>query len=142
MNRRGFTIVELIVAGALLATLLAVCLKMFVSWTDWRRESDRRRLALLEVANVMERLAATPWDDLTPEGGGDMRISEHADKSLPNAKLTIDVSASPPDQTPPSKRLALSLEWRDRAGRMSAPIEIVTWRFLNPPDQPPPADSS
>ena len=67
MTRRGMTLLELAVAGTLLGTLLVVCLQLLQATAAQRRAADQRQLALLEVGNVLERLAARPWADLTPE---------------------------------------------------------------------------
>ncbi|MBU4273499.1 MAG: hypothetical protein KKA28_16690 [Planctomycetes bacterium] len=124
------TILELVVAGALLGTLLVVCLKMIGAVADWRRESDRRQLALFEAANLMERVADRPWDELTPEAVAAVRLPDNIRERLPGAELKIEVSDSPPERKPPSKRIAVSIRWRDRAGRMLPPVSIATWRFL------------
>ena len=63
MTRRGMTLLELVVAGALLGTLLVVCLQLLAATAAQRRAADQRQLAVLEVGNVMERLAARPWAD-------------------------------------------------------------------------------
>ena len=130
MNRRGMTILELVIAGALLGTLLIVSLKMIGAVGDWRREADRRQLALFEVANLMERVAARPWSELTPEADDDVRLSDNIRQRLPGAELKIEVSDSPPERKPTSKRIAVSIRWRDRAGRMLPLVSITTWRFL------------
>ncbi len=124
------TILELVIAGALLGTLLIVCLKMLGAVADWRRESDRRQLALFEVANVMERIASLPWDELTPEAVTAVRLPDNIRQRLPGAELKIEVSDSPPERKPPSKRIVVSIRRRDRAGRMLPPVGIATWRYL------------
>lgn len=130
MNRRGMTILELVIAGALLGTLLIVCLKMLGAVGDWRHVADSRQLALFEVANVMERIASLPWDELTPEAAADVRLPDNIRRRLTGAELKIEVSDSPPERKPSSKRITVSIRWRDRAGRMLPPVGITTWRYL------------
>lgn len=130
MNRRGMTMIELIVAGALLATLLVVCLKMFDAAADWRRECDRRRLARIECENVMERMAALPWDRLTPEMSAEQRLSENAIGMLPGAELKVEITDSPSEEKPAWKRIAVSVVRCDSIGEKMVPLTLTTWRYL------------
>ncbi len=131
MNRRGFTMLEMVVAAALLGTLLIVTLKMLGAVADWRRDADRRQLAVIEAANVMEWLSARPWDELTPEAVADVRLPESVTRQLPGAELKIEVVDSPAGEKPPAKRIAVSIRWRDRAGRMVQPVAVTMWRYLH-----------
>ena len=40
---------------------------------------------------------------------------------LDDAELKIDISATPTEQGPASKRIAIELRWKDRSGRALAP---------------------
>lgn len=128
MKRRGFTMLEMIVAAALLGTLLVVSLNMLGAAADWRRAADRRQLALFEAGNIMERIAARPWDQLTDEALADVRLPERIGRRLPGAELKIEVTDSPPTEKPASKRIAVSIRWRDRAGTLLPPVGLTTWR--------------
>ena len=46
--RRGMTLLELVVAGALLGTMLVVCLQLLAATAAQRRTADQRQLALLK----------------------------------------------------------------------------------------------
>ena len=130
MNRRGMTMMELIVAGALLATLLIVCLKMFDAAADWRRKCDRRRLARIECENVMERMAALPWDKLTSETAAEQRLPENVVRMLPGAELKVEITDSPPEEKPAWRRIVVSIVRRDTAGETMAPLVLTTWRYF------------
>ncbi len=126
MRRRGTTLIELMVAAALLGTILVVCLQLVAATTMQRRAADQRRLALMEVENAMERLAARPWNELTPQtAAGPLSPAVHS--RLPGAELKADVTTSAAE--PGAKRIAVSLRWKDNSGRFTKPVTIVAWRW-------------
>ena len=127
MNRRGMMMLEAIVAGVLLSTLLVVCLQMLAATVVQRRASDQRQCALLELSNIMERIAARPWADLTTAAAGQEKLSSLANGELPGAELTIEVSTDPKE--PNAKRIAATLRWQDRSGRLGAPVTLSTWKY-------------
>ncbi len=121
-GRRGYTLLEVATAGA----LLAVAMTMSVQVLGWlaadRRAVDCRREAAQEAANVMERLAATPWDDLTPEALGAATLSPEALKALPGGTLkatVVPVGAL--------KRLAVEVRWVAAGGRPESPVRLTSW---------------
>jgi len=67
LRRRGFSLMEITAAGILLVAMLAVCLQLFRATALQRRGLQARRIATQEAANVMERLCARSWEQLTPE---------------------------------------------------------------------------
>jgi hypothetical protein len=126
MARRGIVLMELLVAGALLGTLLVVCLQLIAATSAQHRATDQRQLAVIEVGNVMERLAAQPWSELTPQTAAP-RLSPPVAKRLPSAELKVEVAPSPAE--PDAKRIVVSLRWQDRAGQFMQPVKLVTWRW-------------
>jgi hypothetical protein len=127
MNRRGMTLMELAVAGVLLTALLTISAQIMTATAAQRRIADQRRLAVFEAANVMERMAAHAWTDLTPEAVAGQQIPTSARKRLPGAELKVEVSSPPAD--PGAKRLLVSLRWQDDHGRFLSPVTLVTWKY-------------
>jgi type II secretory pathway pseudopilin PulG len=127
MIRRGMTILELVVAGALLGTLLVVCLQMLSATARQHRAADQRQLALLEVENALEHLAARPWTELTAQSVAPPKLAPSVRNRLPGAEWNIEIAPSPAD--PLAKRIAVSLRWQDQAGQFVKPVRIVTWRW-------------
>jgi prepilin-type N-terminal cleavage/methylation domain-containing protein len=126
MRRRGMTLLELVVAAALLGTVMVVCLQMLAATTHQRKVADQRQLALLEVENAMERLAVRPWNDLTPQTPA-AQLSPAVRGRLPGADLKVEVTASAAESL--AKRIAVSLRWKDDSGQFTKPVTIVTWRW-------------
>jgi hypothetical protein len=126
MIRRGIAVMELVVAGALLGALMVVCLQLLMATNGQRRATEQRQLAVLEVENAMERLAALPWGELKA-GMAAPKLSPSAHSSLPGAELKVEVTS--PAAEPAAKRIVVSLRWQDRAGQFVSPIKIATWRW-------------
>ena len=94
MKRRGFTLVEILVALLLLGTLTTVCLQFFVGVNGQWREQVAPLAAAEEAANVMERLAAVAWDDLSTQSGDKYSLSTQARKQLPEGRVEVKVSGT------------------------------------------------
>jgi hypothetical protein len=120
-------LLELIVAGAMLGTLLVVCLQMLSAAAANRRMAAERQCAIGELGNVMERITTRSWTQLTPAAVAGERVSSEAAKQLPDAELKIDISESA--ARPNAKRIAASLLWRDRNGKPGTPLTLTTWRY-------------
>lgn len=135
MSRRGGMMIELVVAGILAGALLVVCLQLLSGVLAQRRASDMRQCALMELDNIMERLTARPWDELTADSLSREKLSSWATRQLPGAELKIAVTT--PSDDPNAKRIAASLRWQDRSGRLLAPMILTTWKYnLSIPQQP------
>ncbi len=130
-KRRGMTLIELAVAAALLGTLLTVSLKMLAASADLRRVTDQRQAASLAMGNLLERLSARPWNELTPELATKEKLPPEAARQLPDAELKIEITAQTSEAELPAKRIAVSLRWRGPGGQMVAPVKLVTWRYLS-----------
>jgi prepilin-type N-terminal cleavage/methylation domain-containing protein len=125
MRRRGMTLIELVVAAALLATVLVVCLQLLAATALQRRAANQRQLALQEVENTIERLTAKPWNELTPQTT--VQLPAAVRSRLPGAELKVEVATAPAE--PSAKRIAVSLRWKDHSGQFTKPVAIVTWRW-------------
>jgi Tfp pilus assembly protein PilV len=141
----GFTLIETAVAAVLAGALLTVCLQMAAATARQRDGQDRRRTAVREAANAMERLAAVPLDELTPERAEKLETTAGLDEVLPGANLEIEVTSlgdekgtvpfslrenrdSPPVAEPPGQQITVMV--RDGEDRGAAVLAtLVRWRF-------------
>ncbi len=126
MNRRAFTLLELIAASVLIGAMLMLCLQVLTATAAARRRAETRLIAMQQSANVMERLAAVPWEDLSEENIEKLELEKLVRRLLPDAQLDIEL-ATPPDE-PPAKRITVSIGWSDRAGQAVGPVRLVAWR--------------
>jgi Tfp pilus assembly protein PilV len=125
--RRGSTLLEMMIAAAMLGTLLTVCLQLCQAAAGQRRAADQRQCATLELANLMDRIAAQPWEELTAAALAGERPSPWAAGQLPGAELKVDISA--PGDEPDARRITAALRWQDRSGRLGPPLQLTTWRY-------------
>jgi len=117
-------LVELAVSTLIVVVAMTVTTQT-LSWiANSRRSADRRHYALLEVANVMERITADASLTHSPRVLKQLELSREAKQCLPEAELAIDTK---PDPEQGATRLTVSLKWRGQAGRWEAPIRLTTW---------------
>ena len=124
-RRRGFGLLEMAMTGGLILVAMAATVQV-VGWIALERKAvERRERALLEAENLLERIVAVPWDDLTTESVARFRVSDAASDQLhgPTLKVQVLPSGSPPAQ----KRVVVEIRWADRSGQSEAPVRLVTW---------------
>jgi type II secretory pathway component PulJ len=126
-NRRGFTVLETLVAGVLLAALLGLGAKMLQAQGRQQRVLRQRLVAAEELANLMERLTARPWPRLTAEAAADLQLSPEARLALPEARCDIQII----EQAKPvaGKRIAVVLHWPDHNGHSEQRVQLVAWKY-------------
>jgi len=132
-NRRGFTLIEILAAGALLGVALVVSLRLVQVTADQGRAVRQREVAVQETVNVMERLCARRWQELTPETARKVQLSAQARDTLPGGELKIEIT--PGAEQPESKRISVVVSWEDVPGRPNRPARLVAWRYRNAGDQ-------
>ena len=125
-GRRGFTTLEVIAAAGLVSAGLAAIVPLFVRQARLVAETRRERIALEELANQAERLAAVPPEALDAHLAG-LAVSPAVAELVPAARL---VAVRGDSQL--GTRVALMLSW-DAAGRRERPLTLVT---LLPPGSP------
>jgi Tfp pilus assembly protein PilE len=134
-NRRGMTLLELAVAGVLLAALTAVCAKFFAAAAAQRRALAERQTALQVAGNLMERLAVRPYEQLSTEKLSQEKLPLWAVAALPKAALKIEVTdaAGPPA----GKRIALRLTWSGHDPAAPFCVQLTSWRYPKSPNPNP-----
>lgn len=125
--RRGSLLAETAMSGVLLVIAMGLVAQVVAAVANQRRTWDRRQTAVFEAANLMERVTARPFDELTAEGTKDLTLSDEAKRSLPDVQA--DVSIIEPDSAggEDSKRVVVRLQWRNRAGDWDAPVWLTSW---------------
>jgi hypothetical protein len=120
-------LIELAVAGVLLLALTALCVKYFAATAAQRRALDQRQAALVEAGNVMERIDAVAWGDLSAERLSKIALSPETKLALPEGELKIDLGNE--DAKPAAKRITVTIRWQDNEGRWTQPVRLVAWRY-------------
>ncbi len=127
-RRRGSMLIEVTMATVILMMIMSVALKVIGFAAHERLAAERRERALFEAANVMEKMAALPFDEITPDRAGRMSLSDTSRQRLPGCELTVQVStvasAAPAG---PAKRIAVKIRWRDQSGQWESPVRLTSW---------------
>jgi prepilin-type N-terminal cleavage/methylation domain-containing protein len=125
-DRRGYTLLELMTAMIVLGTATATIVPV-IGWANaQRRAAESRQIAVLEASNIVERISAQNWDDVTPDAAAKVKLSPSAARSLRDPALTIRVEPVP--DTRDVKRISLELRWKNREGDTVVPVRLT--RFL------------
>ncbi len=122
----AFTVTECLVALVLLGAAVALMAQLLATAGVQRRVADQHALALQETSNLMERLFAVPYSELTAERAAELRLSESARQRLPEPQLEITIK--PVAGETAAKEIRISLRWLDRSGRHGAPVALTAWR--------------
>jgi prepilin-type N-terminal cleavage/methylation domain-containing protein len=128
MKRRGFTLLEIMVAAVLLAAAATISVEIVLLSATAQRAAARQHMAAREAANVMERLMAMPYDELTPEAARRAKLAKPAADALPEAKLDVAVEEGR-DAGVPSKRVKITLSWSTTSATPLASVRLAAWRF-------------
>jgi hypothetical protein len=129
-TRRGAMLLEAIAAGALLAVMLALVMSAMSATAVERRRMEHRAIALQEIAGAMERAAALPAREISPEKLERIALSPAIDDLLPRPKLTWTVT--PDDSLAGGKHIRAVLTWQDLRGGQPADVHLDYWAFAPP----------
>lgn len=127
MTRGGFTLVELIVAGVVLGAVMTLTMQLLAAVTRQHQEAQRRQLAMIELENVLERITAGNFEQVTAEVMAEIHPSDEIARRLPSCELSV--SLHEPGGPPAAKRITVSMRWLNRQGQFVAPVRLVTWVY-------------
>lgn len=127
-DRRGFTLIEMMVAGVLLTTVMMIVVPAIFWVHRERRQTERYQVAMVEVENMMERVVALPFGDVNQPTVDKFVLSESALRQLSEADLRIEISES--DQLLQMKKIQIQLGWKDHRGLNVAPVRLTSWVCL------------
>jgi hypothetical protein len=125
---------ELTVAVAVFAALLATAMKMLMVASNQTRANDQRQIALLAVQSIAEQVENIPWAQLPTETANQRSLPDSAIAHLPGAELKMSVN----DETDPvAKRITIEVNWKGRGAARAGPVRLTTWVFPeNLPSEP------
>jgi Tfp pilus assembly protein PilV len=128
-NRRGGMLLEATVAMVILAAAMVAVTQLLATVVRQQQGAARQRVAAQEAANLMERLMARPWHDITTQTAANLALSDWSRQQLPDARLYIDVDELD-EQSLVARRVQVEIDWRNQAGQRVQPVRIVAWRYL------------
>ena len=87
---------------------------------------DCSRAAQL-AANVMERLAAQPWDQLTADSVRRLQDAQDLRQSLPEGKIEIQITQVSGE--PDAKQITVLIRRPSPPDVPQRPVRLVAWRY-------------
>jgi hypothetical protein len=133
-NRRGSLILEVVVALTILATAMTGAAQLLLLCAQGKQDADHLLAAQLEAANVLERVAAMRYDDVTEQAAQDFKLSSGSEAALPSAQLKTQVIESPSAELP-YKRIVAEVSWLG-AGDDRISVRLTGWKYA-PAEGPP-----
>ena len=98
-TRRGSLLAEVGIATVVIVAVMGMTVKVLATVAHERRASSDRQLGSIEVANLMERITAYPFDQVTQELASGMSVSNRAGQTLRDSELSVAISGG--ERTPP-----------------------------------------
>jgi len=124
-NSRGFTVLETVVALAMVSVALVLVAHLGYLSLSERTRSGARFAATEQVANVLEAARSMPWDQLDSNWATTRSLPADMANRLPGAKLVVEVQSV---RTQPNlKHVTVELSWDGVAGVDSRPVRLETW---------------
>lgn len=125
--RNGLSMTELVVTvGITTIAMVGGVQTMFVAGRQCRMV-ENRRLAGLEVGNIMEQIMTRPWKEIAPGTELTFELSEACRRALPDAKLRVRIASEAAD--PSARCITVEMDWRANALRRGEPVRLVAWRY-------------
>ncbi len=127
-RRRGFTFIEVAVATAMLAVLLAMVGQLVVLVARHARVAEEHATALQIVENCVEEITNLPWDRINETRIASMKFPQSVRERWPQAMLTgsVDSTSDPVE----AKRVSLSLALHSDSRAPS--VRLTTWVYRSP----------
>lgn len=126
-RRQGFTVIECCAAAAMLLATLTVVVSLLTTVARQRQIARCHAQALLEADNLLERLTAEPYAELTSERVEAMNLDSHIAERLPQGavEVRVDEEAGPPER----KRIAIEITWRHPRSDQQQRQRLATWVY-------------
>lgn len=119
-RRRGITIFELLVATALLSTVVALLGPILMRVNHVRRSAQQRQLATQVASNCLERITAGQNQQTVIKAERDGRLESW----LPGLRLDI----SHVDDGENGRRTTVSVGWTTANGTAARPVHLSAWQ--------------
>lgn len=118
-GRRGAMLIEMLVAGILLTTVIVLVGPLLLQSNQVRRSAAQRQLATQLAANCLERLVAGESQQLAE---ANVRRGWDTQKWLP--EMTLDFEIRDDDAR---RRATVTVNWIGSVGQAARPVRLAGW---------------
>jgi hypothetical protein len=124
LKRRGITVLEGVVALAVLLVLGVLVARATVWGLRERARMQTRQAALEVAANVLEAGRSTPVEQLDQDWAAAQKLSAETADLLPEGAVVVTVE--PERSLPRARRLTVEVRWRWDADRPPQSVRLTT----------------
>ncbi len=93
--RRGSLLAEVGIATVVLLIVMGMTVRVLATVAQERRAASDCQRGILEAGNLMERITAHDFDEVTPDFVRKIAVSESARRALRDPELSIEVGSGP-----------------------------------------------
>lgn len=124
--QRGSMLLEVMVAIALLAVTVSLCIKTLTAMGRQQMALGQRAYAAELANNLLERLRGHDWPAITPALAAELKLPADAQQRLPAPQLDIQVAER---KSPEAKQMTVIIRWQEGGGRQARPVRLTTWVY-------------
>ncbi len=119
---------EIVAATALLSVIMVLLVPVISGVAEVREEAARHQLAVLEAANLMERIAAQRANGpLSRQQLDGLSLSTSFNERLTDPQLAVSLGET--TGSPPARELSIEISWENRHGERGVPVRVVTFLY-------------
>jgi hypothetical protein len=124
--QRGTITHEATMAIVIATAVIAGTAQVLAVISHQRRDVDRRSAAVREAGNLMEEIAARPWNKVTDEELAALALSDECRTVLREPRLRIEVT---PEPTGAGKHIRVEIDWLTGQDQRALPLRLAAWRY-------------
>jgi hypothetical protein len=91
-----------------------------------RRAMRHEAVARRELGNLMEEIAARPWNEVTADALADLKLSEQCQDVLREPRLKIGVA---PETDGVGRHVRVEIDWLANHEERALPLRLSAWRY-------------
>ena len=126
-RHRGVTLVEVIIAAAVLVIMMSVLLQLMGVLSQQRRAMERRSWSIQADCNLMERFTAQDWDEITADTADQLELPTEMIDLFPDVELHVHVEED--RLGPPAKCVIVVISGQDLSGEQTSLARLSVWVY-------------
>lgn len=125
-RRRGTITHEATMAIVLATAAIVGTAQILAVVSHQHRDLDRRSMATREAGNLMEEIAAKPWNEVTQDSLASLALSDECQSILREPRLMIEVAE---EAERDGKQISVEIDWFSSQEQRVEPLRLVAWRY-------------